>query len=365
MTRSAASPLTGLSFAVRQRRQTRSVAIVFAATLALVFLVALGWGAVPIPVHRTLAILAVGIGIDLGVDFEVRDALILTGIRLPRAVLGALVGATLAVSGAAMQGLFRNPLADPGLVGVSTGAALAASTTIVLGGSAGWLFAYVPLPYLLPVAAFGGGLTATTLIYRIASRDGRTDVATMLLAGVALNAMAGAAIGVLVFLSDDQQLRDLNFWMLGSLGGANWGTMLPALPLMLAPLVALVFLSGRLNALLLGEQEASHLGYNVERTKTAIVLLVAAGTGAAVALTGVIGFVGLVVPHLVRLLLGPDHRALLPLSAVLGAALLLVADLLARTLALPAELPIGILTSCVGGPFFLWLLMRRRVVGLW
>ncbi|TVR82907.1 MAG: iron ABC transporter [Rhodospirillales bacterium] len=361
-----ASPISAFAAAAaRRQRHVRSAGLALVMLWTGVFVLAVGWGAVAIGPVEIAVILAHRLGIDLGVAFSARDELILLNIRLPRAVLGALVGATLAVSGAALQGLFRNPLADPGLIGVSTGAALAAALTIVLGGGTGWLLTVIPLNYLLPVAAFAGALVATLLVYRIASRDGRTDVATMLLAGIAINAIAGAAIGLMVFISDDQQLRDLNFWMLGSLGGAGWQTMLPALPLLLLPLLALLLLSGPLNALLLGEQEAVHLGYDVERAKTLIVLLVAAGTGAAVALTGVIGFVGLVVPHLIRLMLGPDHRALLPLSAVLGGVLLLAADMLARTVVLPAELPIGILTSCVGGPFFLWLLMRRRVVQLW
>ncbi|MFC6215535.1 FecCD family ABC transporter permease, partial [Fodinicurvata halophila] len=274
-----------------------------------------------------------------------------------------LAGAGLAVSGAALQGLFRNPLADPGLIGVSSGAALAAATTIVFGGT---LFAGVPpavLPYLLPLGAFGGGLLAVLLAYRLASGHGQTDVATLLLAGVALNAIAGAGIGLLIFASDDQQLRDLNFWMLGSVAGANWSALLPALAFLVLPLLALPFMGRALNVLLLGETEAEHLGFRVERTKKAVLLLAALATGAAVALCGIIGFVGLVVPHLVRLAVGPDHRFLLPASAVLGAALLLLADLLARTLVLPAELPIGIVTSCVGGPFFLWMLLRQRARG--
>jgi iron complex transport system permease protein len=213
---------------------------------------------------------------------------------------------------------------------------------------------------LLPAAAFAGGLIAVGLVYRIASRDGRTDVATLLLAGVAINAIAAAGIGCMVFVSDDQQLRTLNFWMLGSLGGATWGKLLPALPLALVGILVLPLLARHLNALLLGEREALHLGIDVERAKRLIVVLAALATGATVALTGVIGFVGLVVPHLVRLAIGPDHRVLMPASLLLGATLALVADLGARSLVLPAELPIGILTSLVGGPFFLWLLLGRR-----
>jgi len=349
----------------RDRRTHRRVIVgSFAALWVAAVLAALGVGAVPIPPLEVLAILGRGVGLPLAPGEPAHETVLLA-IRLPRALLGIAVGAALAVAGAALQGLFRNPLADPGLIGVSTGAALAAATAIVLGAG---LVAHVPLlttRLLVPLAAFGGGLATTLVVYRIASRQGRTDVATLLLAGVAVNAIAGAGIGLLVFLSDDQELRDLNFWMLGSLGGATWKSMLPVLPFIVLPALALPLLARQLDALLLGETEALHLGFPVERCKRWIVGLSALAVGGAVALTGVIGFVGLVVPHLVRLLVGARHRWLMPLSIVLGSALLLIADAFARTVALPAELPIGILTSCVGGPFFLWLLLRRRGMSMW
>ncbi len=333
--------------------------------LAVAFLLAVGHGAVAIAPGQVLAILAAELSLALPWSFDATQQAVLLSIRLPRACLAVAVGAALAVAGGSLQGLFRNPLADPGLIGVSTGAALAAAATIVFGGGVVAVLPGIASALLLPVAAFAGGLAATLAVYRIASRDGRTEVATLLLAGVALNAIAGAGLGLLVFMSDDQQLRDLNFWLLGSLGGTTWANLLPALPIILLPALLLLLLARPLNSLLLGESEAAHLGVAVEAAKRRIVVLAALAVGAAVALTGVIGFVGLVVPHLLRLMAGPDHRILLPGALLLGAALLLFADLLARTLALPAELPIGILTSCVGGPFFLWLLMRRRGPGLW
>jgi len=350
-----------------QRRQRRRVAALwgFALALAAAFLLAVGYGALAIAPGAALAILAAPLGIELPWDFTRQEEAVLLAIRLPRAVAGILVGGALAAAGAALQGLFRNPLADPALIGVSNGAALAAVTTIVLGPALAVLLPDLLKQALLPLAAFGGGLAATFIVYRIASRDGRTDVATMLLAGVAMNALAGAGIGFMVFLSDEQQLRDLNYWLLGSLGGVTWDRLVVAGPPMLAAAVALPFFARPLNALLLGESEAVHLGFNVERAKRLIVVLAALAAGTAVALTGVIGFVGLVVPHVVRLCTGPDHRLLMPLSCLLGASLLLVADLFARTLVLPAELPIGILTACVGGPFFIWLLLRRRKRGGW
>ena len=353
------------AIAARRRRRSAIVLLVFAGVLVSAFLLAAGRGAVEIAPTRMVSILAASIGVELPWEFTRREQAVLLAIRLPRTILGVLVGAALAVSGAALQGLFRNPLADPALIGVSNGAALAAVGIIVLGtGLAGMLGPFGG-PFLLPVAAFAGGLLATVFVYRIANRDGRVDVATLLLAGIAVNALAMAGVGLLVFVSTDQQLRDLSFWMLGSLGGATWAKLVPAGPLIGFAIVALLLFGRHLNALVLGESEAFHLGFRVERAKRLLVAFVALATGVSVAFTGVIGFVGLVVPHLVRLLIGPDHRMLLPVSILLGASLMLAADLVARTVVLPAELPIGILTACGGGPFFLWLLIRRRSVGSW
>jgi iron complex transport system permease protein len=288
-----------------------------------------------------------------------RDALILLDIRIPRTLLGLLVGAALAVSGALLQGLFRNPLADPGLVGVSAGAALAASAAIVLGdrlfpGGLGLLADGLP-----PLAAFLGGLTATLLLYALATRSGRTSVATLLLAGVALGALAGALTGLLVYLSNDRQLRDLTFWSLGSLGGATWAKVVVAAVLVLPVIAAVPLMARSLNALALGEAEAYYLGVPVQRTKRILIGLVSLAVGGSVALAGPIAFVGIVVPHVLRLSIGADHRLVLPASALLGGSLLVAADILARTLAAPAEVPIGILTAAIGAPFFLWLLFHR------
>ena len=291
---------------------------------------------------------------------SVRDRIIILDIRLPRAVLGLMVGASLAVSGAVMQGLFRNPLADPGLVGVSSGASLGAVLLIVLGSSFfGPLFAVFGF-YALPVAAFAGGLVTTLLLYKIATRSGQTSVATMLLAGIALGALAGAVTGVLIFMADDKQLRDLTFWGLGSLAGANWMKILSAGPIILVSLAVVPFLARGLNALTLGEAAAFHMGIPVQRLKNIAIVSVAASTGASVAVSGGIGFVGIVVPHVLRMLIGPDHRYLLPASALLGGTLLIFADMIARTIVPPAELPIGIITAFAGAPFFLWILLRGR-----
>ncbi len=290
-----------------------------------------------------------------------RDELILFSIRLPRIVMASIVGALLAASGTVMQGLFRNPLADPGLVGVSAGAGLAAAAIIVINDQA--------LPdgmthtaLLLPVAAFLGALATTSILYRIATRDGRTSVATMLLAGLALGALAGAGTGLFVFLADDRQLRDITFWMLGSLAGATWPKIAAITPFFILFLLLSAVASRGLDLLVLGEAEAFHMGIAVERLKRLSIVMVAAAAGAAVAVSGVIGFVGIIVPHLLRLIIGPGHRLLLPASACFGAILLLAADTVARTIAAPAELPIGIVTAILGAPFFLFLLLRQRTL---
>lgn len=309
-----------------------------------------------------IAVAAHWLGIAAPGAISARDLLIVEQIRLPRVVMGLLVGAALAVSGAVMQGIFRNPLADPGLAGVSAGAGLGAAAMIVLGGGlalpmAG-LFGYAALP----AAAFVGGLGTTVILYVLSTRLGRTSIATMLLAGIALGALSGAATGLLVYLADDRQLRDLTFWSMGSLGGATWPKIGTLAVVVAASLSALPFMARGLNALALGEAAAWHMGVSVERLKRMAIVIVAAMTGVSVAVSGGIGFVGIVVPHVLRLAIGPDHRYLLPASALLGAALLVLADAVARTIAAPAELPIGIVTALAGAPFFLWLLLRRRSI---
>jgi iron complex transport system permease protein len=288
------------------------------------------------------------------------ERVVILDIRMPRTLLGMLIGAALAVSGATMQGLFRNPLADPGIVGVSAGASLGAVTFIVLGAGALAPVATFLGMYHIPFAAFVGGLLFTMALYRISTRNGRTSVATMLLAGIALGAMAGAFTGLLVFWADDEQLRDLTFWGLGSIAGATWLKVMAVAPIIIPILVFSPFMARGLNAMTLGEATAQHLGINVQLFKRVAIVMVAAVTGACVAVSGGIGFVGIVVPHLLRLLIGPDHKFLLPACALLGAVMLLFADAIARQIVAPAELPIGIVTAAIGAPFFLWILLRRR-----
>ena len=329
--------------------------------LVVLTIVSIGVGPISIPWHRAVALLFGQAGDDALVP---RDALVILNVRLPRTLLGIAVGAALAVSGAVMQGLFRNPLADPGLIGVSSGAALAAAVVIVVGDrylATPTTLGRVPFA-VLPIAAFCGALSFTLILYGIATRAGRTSVATMLLAGVALGALAASGIGLLVYVSDDRQLRDLTFWSLGSLSGATWvKTMTLGVAIALA-LAVMPFLARTLDALVLGEPEAYHLGIPVQRAKLSAIVFASVLVAAAVATCGVIAFVGIVVPHLLRLVAGPRHSFLLPASACLGGILLVAADTVARTVAAPAELPIGILTAAIGAPFFLWLLLRGRGV---
>ncbi|AQZ93587.1 FecCD family ABC transporter permease [Halopseudomonas phragmitis] len=333
------------------------IMLLLTALLLLAFLLSLALGAVAIHPLDTVRALGRMLGLS---QVAPETALIIEHIRLPRTLMGLLVGATLALTGAVMQGLFRNPLADPGLIGVSSGAALGAALVIVLGS---WLLASLPaswMPYATVGGAFIGGVITTLLVYRLGQTAQGTSVASMLLAGIAIAAISGAFIGLLSYIADDTMLRTLTFWNMGSLGGANFERVG-----VLALCCALVWWrlprqAKALNALLLGESEARHLGVDVERVKRELILLTALGVGACVAAAGLIGFVGLVVPHLVRLMLGADHRRVIPASMLLGGGLLLLADVVARLVVAPAELPIGILTALLGAPFFLMLLMRAQ-----
>jgi len=324
----------------------------------LVVVVAAGQGAYAIDSRTVVAVLLDRLGIDSGA-FNAQQAAVLWAIRIPRILLGVCVGAGLGMAGATMQGLFRNPLADPGLVGVSSGAALAVAVTIVFGGVL-WPRAAQLGPALLPLAACVGAGIAAGIVYRIGRTDLGVSVAAMLLAGIAINALALALIGLASYLANDEQLRNLTFWSLGTLGQARWPVAAAVAAGTALALLVLWPLRIGLNALALGETEAAYLGVPVERLKRRAVLGTAIAVGASVAFCGMIGFIGLVAPHCVRLLGGPDARIVLPGAALLGAVLISVADVIARTAAAPAELPIGVLTALLGAPFFLVLLLRNR-----
>lgn len=276
-------------------------------------------------------------------------------IRLPRVMLALLVGAALALSGCVMQGLFRNPLADPGLLGISSGAALAVAFWLVLPISVPVLVAlYAPM-----LAAFIGSLVVMAVIF-VLSKAGDGSLSRLLLVGIAINALCGALVGMLSWISNDAQLRQLSLWGMGSLGQAEWSTLLVAATLILPSSLVVWWMAARLNLLQLGDEEAHYLGVNVRVLQRVLLLCSAVLVAASVAISGVIGFIGLVVPHLMRMWLGPDHRALIPGSLLAGAILLLIADTLARTVAAPAEMPVGLITSLLGAPWFLWLIFRQE-----
>ena len=330
--------------------------LALSAVLIAVALANLAVGAFDVEVGRVAGIIADRIGLDALIGAQAwtaREEAVVWSIRLPRVVLAVAVGAGLGIAGAALQGMFRNPLADPALIGVSSGSAFAAALAIVagVGGLAG---------FGRPLAAFAGGLLTTLLIYSFSRRSGRMDPAAMLLAGVAVNAALAAGISFLTFAADEPELRDIVFWLMGSLAGSNWDLALAAAPLIFAAAAVLVRLGGSLNLLALGQAEARHMGVRVERTQVLLVSASALAAGAGVAAAGVVGFVGLMAPHIVRLAVGADHRRLMPASALGGAILVLAADLFARMALSPSELPLGIVTAIVGTPLFLLLIDRSR-----
>lgn len=317
---------------------------ILASVLVMAILVAISQGAFQIDFYEVLTPI---FGKDEAVDEISRN--VLFNIRLPRVALAVMAGAVLGLTGAVMQALFRNPLAEPSLVGLSSGASLGAVAAIVL--TTGGFF-------LIALSAFLGGLATTFLTYRL----GRISqaVSGLLLAGIAVNAIVFSLVGLVILHANDAELRDLTFWNMGSLSSANWQILLLLLPVELIGLVLLLNRWRVLNALLLGEREAHHLGFAIKSVRRQLIILVALMVGPLVAVTGGIGFVGLVMPHLVRMWLGADHRWVLPASALSGALALTTADWLARVLIMPAELPIGLLTSLVGGPFFIWLLLKGQ-----
>ncbi len=351
---------SSLSVVPTLRAATTPVIIIsLAVMLLVVVLLSLTIGAVPIPVTEVAVILLKQIGVFSSIPTDSTHEIVLTSIRFPRILMTALIGAALGASGAALQGLFRNPLVEPSLIGVSGGSAAAVVMVVVFGASlkvsAGWLY-----DAIMPLAAFAGGLVATILVLKLSYQAGRTNIAALILLGVAANALTGAIIGLAIFYANDDQLRTFTFWTLGDLGGATPAKLAIAGPLILISLGALLLCTRSLNALALGEAEAYHIGVDVERTKQLIVFFSALGVGVSVSLAGMIGFVGLVMPHLVRVLFHPDHRLVLPASILGGALLLIFADVIARTVTSPSELPIGVVTAFIGAPFFIALLLRAK-----
>jgi len=333
--------VNGISILVQSPRYGLLILVILLITVGMA---SVGVGAASIPFPEVISAF-------MGGELSVVNRTILVDIRLPRTLLAVLVGAGVATSGAAIQGLFRNPLADPALIGVSGGAAVFAAGYLVLGAESGLSY------FGLSGSAFIGGLLTTWLVVEIGRRGG--TISSMLLAGIAINAVALSAVGIFSYLSTDGELRSVAFWALGSLNGADW-TSVAIAGLILIAVAFFYSRSEKLNVITLGDTEAGHLGISVPRLRIEIVVFTALATGISVALCGVIAFIGLVVPHLIRLTLGSNHYVVLPGSALLGASLLLLADLLSRTLLRPAELPVGIITALLGGPFFIYLIVRQK-----
>ena len=316
--------------------------------LAILLILALAIGAVSIAPHKLV--------LWLQGEADIQTQLIVESLRLPRAILAVCIGALLAVCGAAAQGLFRNPLADPSLIGVSGGASAGASIVIVLLNFSQWGWLGLSL---VSLGAFTGAVLVVLCVYRLATNATGTSVATMLLAGVAFSYLAGGLANGLEFVADNHRLRQISLWRMGGLESADAIQVALAFSVLCVVFFVLYHLRNALNALLLGESEARHLGVNVAQVKRRVIVCIAAGVGVSVALAGVISFVGLIVPHIVRMVIGPNHRYLLPISACLGAILLVLADLCARTFIAPTELPVGLLTTALGAPIFIFLLRSR------
>jgi iron complex transport system permease protein len=334
----------------------KKMGLIFGLGLGLiaVSLIAAGRGQVPISPAEVAGSMLHRLGLDVGpMPSAVQGENALWLVRFPRVALAVIVGAALGCAGALMQGVFGNPLAEPGVVGVSSGAAVGAAAAIVSGITVAGI-------WTTAAAAFIGGVLTTLIVYAMSRTRGRTEVVTLVLTGVAVNATAGALLGLLMFVTDDDGVRAIAFWQLGSLAQATWGAVAVAGPCAVIGLTVAVVLARRLDLLALGERPARHLGVDTERLRIVAIVATALLTASAVAFTGIISFVGLVVPHLIRMVAGPGHRVLIPASALGGAVVVVTADLIARTAIDYQELPLGVLTAVVGGPAFFWLLRRTR-----
>ncbi len=344
----------------RPRFGVRAYYMGFFILLLVVMVISAGTGAVDLTYHQIGIYLGDRLGIYHMPGINMVQENIFFEIRLPRIILCAAVGAGLSVSGALMQALFRNPIVEPGLIGTSSGAALGAALVFVLGKHLGAFSEMVIGLVLLPFAAFIGALAATLTVYRFSASQGKVSVATMLLAGIAINAAAAGATGFLSYIARDPQARSITFWNLGTFSGADWNAACIVLAITIPAIFLALRYSKGLNALLLGEAEAQYLGIDTEKLKVRIILLNTLIVATGTAMVGVIGFVGLIVPHLLRMMKSSDNRFLILGSSLLGAIVMIVADMVTRIVIAPAELPIGIITAVVGAPVFLWILVRHK-----
>ncbi len=337
------------------RRRRLGIVVLLGLGLVLALVVAVSLGTVAVPFDQVVRMLAARLpGVELPVTWTEQMEAIVLSIRLPRVITAMTVGGALALAGTLFQGLLRNPMADPYIIGTSGGAALGATLALLLPVQAVWLGFT-----LVPVAAFVGSLVAVLAVYGIARVGPRTPITTLLLAGFALSSLMAAGMSFLMLFSGET-MRRVVLWTMGGMSSTGWSQLMVVIPLVALGGLAAYVLAGDLNAFLLGEDQAAHLGVSVERKKLALLMIGSLLTGAAVSVSGLVGFVGLVVPHVARLIFGPAHRLLLPTAALLGSIFLLVADLAARLVLAPAEVPVGIVTAVIGAPFFIYLLRRSR-----
>lgn len=341
-------------------RRTAIVVTALALLLLGTTLFSLSIGAVQIPISDVAVLLLQKVGLFSSRETDETFVVVMDSIRLPRIVMTLLIGGSLGIGGASLQGLFRNPLVEPGIIGVSGGAASGIVLLVVFGSGWAWTKSGWLHDMLLPLVAFACGLAATFGVLRLSRQLQHTNIAMLILMGVAINALSGAIIGLAIFYADENQLRTFTFWTLGDLGGATRENLLIAGPLLLFACLSLLRYGPALNALALGEAEAYHSGVDVERTKRMIIFFSALAVGVSVSLSGIIGFVGLVIPHLIRVMFHSDNRLVLPASVLGGAWLLVISDVIARTIVSPAELPIGVVTALTGSPFFIALLLHAK-----
>ncbi len=344
---------------IKAHSHEKKVIVLLVLGLLLVVVVATALGAVTVPLNKTVEIILK----DLGVvkfeqaPFSASQEAIIFFVRFPRVVVAVLVGAALALAGAVMQGMFRNPLADPGIIGISSGASLGAVLAIAWGLTAKSL-------YFMPLLATAGAFMAALVIYGLSARGGKFSVLTLVLAGIAVSTFIGALTSLTLTFLNEYQVREYLFWSVGSLSGRRWEHVrLVALPVLISMLMLMLF-ARDLNVLLLGEEEAQSVGLNPAKTRKWLLFFASVTTALAVSVSGHIAFVGLIVPHVMRLLVGPDHRVLLPASALAGALFLVICDLVARIVVMPLEIEVGIVTSLLGAPYFLFLLYRAKKEGV-
>ena len=326
--------------------------------LLILLIIGVSYGPVKITIFNVLVIIFQEFGFLKDIFISDINKIVLLDIRLPRVVLGAIVGLALGTSGAILQGLFRNPLVDPGFIGVSSGAAVGAMFAILFTQVIQLYFWKFLIPFILPILAIIGSFITTILVYKMSKVDGKTNIMTMLLSGIAVNAISGSIIGLFVSVSSDIQLRSFTFWTLGGLDNADWFVVFLTALFVTIPLIMVFKMKYELDIFMLGDSEAHHLGLNVELLKKKIILMSSIMVGISVSFCGMIGFIGLVTPHLVRLFIGPKHKLLIPGAALLGAIILSLSDLIAKSIIAPAQLPLGVITSAIGAPFFIWLIIK-------